>query len=53
MAKESGRVDRPLLGLGPPFVSFLRSHVSFLPKNDPRELLGHLDVVWIREIEKY
>ena len=52
-AKESGRVGHPLLALGPPFVRFIRSHASFLPKTDPRKLLGHLDVVWVPETSKY
>ena len=42
--KESGRVGPPLSALESPFVRFLRSYASFLPKNDPREILGHLDI---------
>ena len=53
VAKESGRVGPPLLALGSPFVRFLRSYASFLPKNDPRKILGHLDVVWLPETSKY
>ena len=52
-AKESGRLGHPLLVLGPPFVRFLRSHASFLPKTDARKFPGHLDVVWVPETSKY
>ena len=52
-AKESGRVGPPLLALGFPFFRFLRSYALFLPKNDPRKILGHLDVVWVPETSKY
>ena len=48
-AKESGQVGPPILSLESLFVDFLRSYVSFLPKNDPRKILGHLDVIWIHE----
>ena len=52
-AKESGRVGPPLSLLGLPFVRFLGSYSFFLPKNDPRKILGHLDIVWISETSKY
>ena len=52
-AKESGHVGPPLLALGFPFFRFLRSYTLFLPKNDPRKILGHLDVVWVPETSKY
>ena len=52
MAKESGRVGPPLSALGSPFVRFLRSYASFLPKTDAREILGHLDFVWVPESQK-
>ena len=44
--KESDRVGPPLLALGFPFV---RSYASFHPKTDAREILGHLDIVWVPE----
>ena len=48
-----GRVGPPRLALGFPFFRFLRSYALFLPKNDPRKILGHLDVVWVPETSKY
>ena len=53
MAKESGCVGHPLLGLRPPLVCFLRSQVLFLPKTDARKFSGHLDIVWVPETSKY
>ena len=52
-AKESGRVGPPISFLGLPLLTILGSYVSFLAKNDPREILGHLDVVWVTETSKY
>ena len=52
-AKESGRVDHPLLGLRPPLICFLRSQVLFLHKTDARKFSGHLDGVWVPETSKY
>ena len=50
--KESDRVGPPLSALGFPFVRFLRSYTSFLPKTDAREILGHLGVGWVPESQK-
>ena len=44
-ARESGHVGPPKILIGLPFMRFLGSYVLFLPKNDPRKILGHLDVV--------
>ena len=52
-ARESGRVGPPKIFLGLSFVRFLGSYALFLPKNDPRKILGHLDVVWVPETSKY
>ena len=52
-ARESGRVGPPKILLGLPFVHFLGSYALFLPRNDPRKILGHLDVVWVPKTSKY
>ena len=52
-ARESGRVGPPKILLGFPFMRFLGSYALFLPKNDPRKILGHLDVVWVPETSQY
>ena len=52
-AKESGRVGPCVLALGPPLLRLLCSYAFFLPKNDPRKFIGHLDVVWVPETKKY
>ena len=48
-ARESGRVGPPKILLGLPFVRFLGSYAFFLPKNDPRKISGHYDVIWSPE----
>ena len=45
VARESSHMGHPKILLGLPFVRFLGSYALFLPKNDPRKILGHLDVV--------
>ena len=52
-AKGSGRVGLCLWAFGPPLFCLLRSYAFFLPKNDPLKFIGHLDVVWVPETQKY
>ena len=53
VAQVPGHVGPPKILLGLPFVRFLGSYALFLPKNDPRKILGHLDAVWVLETSKY
>ena len=52
-ARESGCVGPPKILLRLSFMRFIVSYALFLTKNDPRKILGHLDVVSVPETSKY